>query len=264
MVQVGSHRPELSRLVDGLCLGDRRALARAITLVENHLPADPGLTDIWAPALAGSKPSVRLVGITGPPGAGKSTLVSSLAGCIREANLTVGVVAVDPASPLTGGALLGDRIRMQSHFTDPGVFIRSMSTRGHLGGVAGATRAVTELLALAGFQVVLVETVGVGQSEVEVMRVTPTVVVVVNPGMGDSVQADKAGLFEIAGVFCVNKADQDGADRAVRVLRHMLSLGYRPGPTPQVLTTIATEGEGVPQLWEAIVVHGDHVSANRQ
>lgn len=263
MDSVGSHRPDLSRLLDDLRKGDRRALARAITLVENHLPADPGLAEMCTSALTADH-FARLVGVTGPPGAGKSTLVSSLVGCIREAGHTVGVVAVDPASPLTGGAMLGDRIRMQPHFTDPGVFIRSMSTRGHLGGVAKATRAVTELLALAGFEVVLVETVGVGQSEVEVMRVTPTVVVVVNPGMGDSVQADKAGLFEIGGVFCVNKADQKGADRAVRVLRQMLSLGHRPGPKPEVLTTVATEGEGVPQLWEAIVSHGDHHSAGRQ
>ena len=206
-------------------------------------------------------PPPVVVGITGPPGAGKSTLVSALVDCIRKAGLTVGVVAVDPASPLTGGALLGDRIRMQPHFTDPGVFIRSMSTRGHLGGLAGSTRAVTELLALAGFEVVLVETVGVGQSEVEVMRIAPTVVVVVNPGMGDSVQADKAGLFEIGGVFCVNKADQEGADRAVRVLRRMLSLGHGHGPTPQVLTTVATEGRGVPRLWEAIIAHGERLNS---
>lgn len=256
---MGSHRLELSRLLGDLRRGDRRALARAITLVENHLPDDPGLAEMWAPVFTGEHGPARLVGITGPPGAGKSTLVSSLTGCIREAGLTVGVVAVDPASPLTGGAMLGDRIRMQPHFTDPGVFIRSMSTRGHLGGVARATRAVTELLALAGLEVVLVETVGVGQSEVEVMRVTPTVVVVVNPNMGDSVQADKAGLFEIGGVFCVNKADQEGADRAVRVLRQMLSLGYRPGPKPEVLATVATEGTGISRLWEAIVAHGDQV-----
>ncbi|MDE0122685.1 MAG: methylmalonyl Co-A mutase-associated GTPase MeaB [bacterium] len=254
---MGSYRPELSRLLDDLRTGSRRALARAITLVENHLPTDPTLGELWESA-GGEDGSARLVGITGPPGAGKSTLVSELVGCIREACLTVGVVAVDPASPLTGGAMLGDRIRMQRHFTDPGVFIRSMSTRGHLGGLAKATRAVTELLSLAGFEVVLVETVGVGQSEVEVMRVTPTVVVVVNPGLGDSVQADKAGLFEIGGVFCVNKADQDGTDQAVRTLRQMISLGHGPGPRPQVLTTVATEGRGVPQLWEAIVARGDH------
>ena len=256
---MGNHRPELSGLLEDLRGGDRRALARGITLVENHLPTDPDLTAMWASDQPGG-PVARLVGITGPPGAGKSTLVSALVGLVRETGLKVGVVAVDPASPLTGGALLGDRIRMQPHFTDAGVFIRSMSTRGHLGGVAGATRAVTELLALAGFDVVLVETVGVGQSEVEVMKVTPTVVVVVNPGMGDSVQADKAGIFEIGGVFCVNKADQEGADRAVRVLRQMLSLGHRPGPTPRVLTTIATEGEGVSELWEAIVAYGDDLA----
>lgn len=255
---MGNHRPELCGLLEDLSGGDRRALARAITLVENYLPTDPGLTALWTSPPTGG-PTARLVGITGPPGAGKSTLVSALVGCIREAGYKVGVVAVDPASPLTGGAMLGDRIRMQPHFTDAGVFIRSMSTRGHLGGVARATRAVTELLSLAGFEVVLVETVGVGQSEVEVMKVTPTVVVVVNPGMGDAVQADKAGIFEIGGVFCVNKADQEGADRAVRVLRQMLSLGHRPGPTPRVLTTIATEGEGVPELWEAVVAYGDHL-----
>ncbi|MXX00539.1 MAG: methylmalonyl Co-A mutase-associated GTPase MeaB [Acidimicrobiia bacterium] len=257
---VGSHRPELSGLLEDLRSGNRRALARAITLVESHLPSDPTLGDLWESAGANDG-SAMLVGITGPPGAGKSTLVSELVGCIREAHQTVGVVAVDPASPLTGGAMLGDRIRMQRHFTDPGVFIRSMSTRGHLGGLAKATRAVTELLSLAGFEVVLVETVGVGQSEVEVMRVTPTVVVVANPGLGDSVQADKAGLFEIGGVFCVNKADQDGADQAVRTLRQMISLGHRPGPRPQVLTTIATEGQGVPQLWEAIVARGNHADS---
>lgn len=257
---MGSHRPELSGLLDDLRTGNRRALARAITLVETHLPTDPTLGELWGSAGA-SDGSARLVGITGPPGAGKSTLVSELVGCIREAHLTVGVVAVDPASPLTGGAMLGDRIRMQRHFTDPGVFIRSMSTRGHLGGLAKATRAVTELLSLAGFEVVLVETVGVGQSEVEVMRVTPTVVVVVNPGLGDSVQADKAGLFEIGGVFCVNKADQDGTDQAVRTLRQMISLGHGPGPRPQVLATVATEGRGVPQLWEAIVTRGDHAGS---
>lgn len=257
---MGSHRPELSGLLEDLRSGNRRALARAITLVESHLPSDPTLGDLWESAGANDG-SAMLVGITGPPGAGKSTLVSELVGCIREAHQTVGVVAVDPASPLTGGAMLGDRIRMQRHFTDPGVFIRSMSTRGHLGGLAKATRAVTELLSLAGFEVVLVETVGVGQSEVEVMRVTPTVVVVANPGLGDSVQADKAGLFEIGGVFCVNKADQDGADQAVRTLRQMISLGHRPGPRPQVLTTIATEGQGVPQLWEAIVARGNHADS---
>ena len=258
---MGSHRPELSRLLDDLRTGNRRALARAITLVENHLPTDPALGELWESAGVNER-SARLVGITGPPGAGKSTLVSELVGCIREAHLTVGVVAVDPASPLTGGAMLGDRIRMQRHFTDPGVFIRSMSTRGHLGGLAKATRSVTELLSLAGFEVVLVETVGVGQSEVEVMRVTPTVVGVVSPGLGDSVQADKAGLFEIGGVFCVNKADQDGTDQAVRTLRQMISLGHRPGPRPQVLTTVATEGQGIPQLWEAIVARGDHTGSN--
>ena len=257
---MGSHRPELARLLDDLRGGDRRALARSITLVENNLPADSRLGEMWVSDLTGGR-TARLVGVTGPPGAGKSTLVSALVDCIRDAGLTVGVVAVDPASPLTGGAMLGDRIRMQTHFTDPGVFIRSMSTRGHLGGVAKATQAVTDLLCLAGFDVVLVETVGVGQSEVEIMRVTPTVVVVVNPGMGDSVQADKAGLFEIGGVFCVNKADQEGADRAVRVLRQMISLGYRPGPAPQVLTTVATEGKGIPRLWEAILNHGDSVLA---
>ncbi len=256
---MGSHRPELALLLDSIRGGDRRALARAITLVENHLPSDPQLPRMWE-SIRTQGPPARLVGLTGPPGAGKSTLVSALVGCIRDRGQTAAVVAVDPASPLTGGAMLGDRIRMNAHFTDPGVFIRSMSTRGHLGGLAGATRAVTELLDMAGFGVVLVETVGVGQSEVEVMGVTPTVVVVVNPGMGDSVQADKAGLFEIGSVFCVNKADQDGADQAVRVLRQMLSLGYRRGPTPPVLTTVATEGRGVPQLWDAIVKYGDNAA----
>lgn len=252
---MGSSRPELSDLLEEIRAGDRRALARGITLVENQLSTDPQIHQIWESIGANSQPAL-VVGITGPPGAGKSTLVSALVNHIRQEELTVGVVAVDPASPLTGGALLGDRIRMQAHFTDPGVFIRSMSTRGHLGGLSQATQAVTELLAVAGFEVVLVETVGVGQSEVEVMRVAPTVVVVVNPGLGDSVQADKAGLFEIGSVFCVNKADQDGADRAVRVLRQMLSLGYRPGPKPPVVTTVATEGQGIAQLWEAVVAHG--------
>ena len=188
-----------------------------------------------------------MVGITGPPGAGKSTLISSLIRLIRERGETVGILAVDPSSPLTGGALLGDRIRMQDHAGDEGVYIRSMATRGHLGGLAAAAGEVITLMGRAGFDILVVETVGVGQSEVEVMEVADLVVLVVGPSWGDQVQADKAGIVEIADVYVVNKCDRPGADEVVRALRE--SAGSRDAA---IHMTTATTGDGVPGLLETI------------
>lgn len=222
-------------LIDAVRSGDRRALARAITLVERD-GHDTGLAS-----------PTNVVGITGPPGAGKSTLISCLVGLIRKRGETVAVLAVDPSSPITGGALLGDRIRMQGHIDDDGVYIRSMATRGHLGGLAGAADSALSLLAVAGFDRLIVETVGVGQSEVEVMDVADVVVLVVGPAWGDKVQADKAGIVEVADVFVVNKADRPGANDVVRALREAAE-----SKSARVLTTTATSGEGVTDLLDEL------------
>jgi GTPase len=226
--------------------GDTRALARAATAVENRDPQALA-------ALAGLAPAgghARIVGITGPPGAGKSTLVDALARALRQRGKTVAILAVDPSSRLTGGAILGDRIRMQDHHADPGIFIRSMATRGTSGGLARATADVARLMDAAGKDYVIIETVGVGQDEIEIAGVAQVTVVVLVPGMGDDVQAIKAGILEIADVFAVNKADQPGAERVERELQAM--LGLADGPKPPIVRTVATEGAGVDALLEAI------------
>ena len=226
--------------------GDVRALARAATAVENRDPEAAGLLRELTP-FAGR---ARIVGITGPPGAGKSTLVDALARALRARGKTAAILAVDPSSRITGGAILGDRIRMQEHHADPGIFIRSMATRGTTGGLARATADLARLMDAAGKDYVLIETVGVGQDEVEIAGLAQVTVVVLVPGMGDDVQAIKAGIMEIADVFVINKADQPGADRAQRELEGMLSLSN--GRKPTILRTVATEGQGIGELVDAI------------
>ena len=222
--------------LDQIRSGDLRALARAISVVESGGSLD-GLPEA----------AIAVIGVTGPPGAGKSTLISAMIAEMRESGETVAVLAVDPSSPITGGAMLGDRIRMQGHIDDPGVFIRSMATRGTLGGVAAAAGDTLGLLGLAGFDRLLLETVGVGQSEVEVMNLADVVVVVLGPGWGDEIQADKAGVVEIADLFVVNKGDRPGAEEVRRALTETLGAAAAP-----VLVTTATSGEGVSDLISAI------------
>lgn len=208
----------------------------------------------------------RVIGLTGAPGVGKSTTTNALVSELRRRGARVGVLAVDPSSPFSGGALLGDRVRMQDHATDPGVFIRSMASRGHLGGLSWAAPQALRVLDAAGCEVVLVETVGVGQSEVEVATLADTVVVLVAPGAGDGIQAAKAGILEIADVFAVNKADRDGADQTARELRQMLQLGVRsPGDwTPLVLKSVASRGEGLPAIVDALDAHHDWLVSSGQ
>jgi LAO/AO transport system kinase len=235
-------------LVAGVRAGEVRAIARAITLVEDALPAAPAL-------LAGLFPHAGralVVGVTGPPGAGKSSLVDRLAALLRNEGRTVGIVAVDPTSPFSGGAILGDRIRMQAHATDPGVFIRSMATRGHLGGLAATTGQVLTVLDAAGKDVILLETVGVGQDEVEIVGTADVSLVVLVPGLGDEVQALKAGIMEIADVFVVNKADRDGVERVVAEIESMLSLAAAGAERPAIVKTVATRDEGTGALLGAV------------
>ncbi len=239
----------LADLVDRLRLGDTRALARAISLVENDAPEAPALLSACFPHTGHA---IR-IGVTGAPGAGKSTLVDRLARAFRDAGKTVGVIAVDPTSPFTGGAILGDRIRFQDRHTDPGFYARSMATRGSLGGLALATADVALVLEASGKDVLLIETVGVGQDEVEIARLADVTVVVLVPGMGDDVQSLKAGVMEIADIFVINKSDRDGADRVEQEIHGLQSLvTNHPDRTPPVVRTIATTGDGLPALVSAI------------
>jgi LAO/AO transport system kinase len=233
--------------------GDARALARLISLVENGAPELRPVMKALAPFTGGA----RVIGLTGAPGVGKSTMTTALVSAYRERDQRVGVLAVDPTSPFTGGALLGDRVRMQDHATDPGVFIRSMASRGHLGGLAAATPQALRVLDAAGFGVVLVETVGVGQAEVEVASLADTTLVLVAPGTGDAVQAAKAGILEVGDIFVVNKCDNPGAQETVRNLRTMIAMAARGEGDwkPPIVTTAATAGEGVADLAAALDAH---------
>lgn len=248
-------------LSERVLAGEPRAIARAMTLIENERPEAAALLQRIFPHTG----RAFLVGITGPPGAGKSTLVDRLAAHLRRAGLTVGIVAVDPTSPYSGGAVLGDRVRMQAHAGDAGVFIRSMATRGHLGGLARATSEVALVLDAAGKDVIVIETVGVGQDEVDIVRMADVSVVTLVPGTGDEVQAIKAGIMEIADVFAVNKADREGADRTVSAIETMLSLNtYGAGDwKPPVVRTTATTGSGVDTLWAEIGRFREHPAASR-
>src|SRR5881409_143766 len=238
-------------LAEGVRTGDRRALARAISLVENgDLLAYDLVRDIYP-----ETGRTYAVGITGPPGVGKSSLISTLIGHIREQGRTIGVISVDPSSPFTQGALLGDRIRLSDHFLDPGVFIRSMGTRGHLGGLAETTLQALLVLDAAGKELVFLETVGAGQGEVEVIGIADTVVLVLMPGSGDSIQALKAGIMEIPDVIAINKRDHPAAKTMLNEVRSILSLDKDRAWRPPIVLTEATRGENVPELWEEIQAH---------
>jgi GTPase len=240
---------ETQPLVDQLRSGDPRAIARAISIVENRSPG-------WSELLKSLFPHsghTRILGLTGPPGAGKSTLVDQLARHYRKQNHTVGIIAVDPTSPYTDGAILGDRIRMQEHFSDPGIYIRSMATRGSLGGLARTTADVATVLDAAGRDLIMIETVGVGQDEVDIVRLADITVVILVPGMGDDVQTIKAGIMEIADIFVINKSDREGAERVEREIRALQSLAVRGDNwTPPIVKTVASEGVGTNELAAAI------------
>ncbi len=243
--------------MDAAAAGDRRSVARLLSMVERG--GEPARA-VGALAHARSGGGYT-VGITGAPGAGKSTLTSALLAVVRAGGEIVSVLAIDPSSPFTGGAILGDRIRMQDHSLDDGVFIRSMATRGHLGGLALATPQAVRVLDAAGYPWVLVETVGVGQVEVEIVGAADTTVVVVNPGWGDAVQANKAGLMEIADVFVINKADRPGAAETRRDLDAMLDLTATEGWRPPIIEAVATEGVGIEELWSTIRAHRHHLES---
>ncbi|HUA13648.1 MAG TPA: methylmalonyl Co-A mutase-associated GTPase MeaB [Verrucomicrobiae bacterium] len=260
-------------LIEPVRSGDARALARAISIVENRAPE-------WSELLKGLFPytgTARVIGLTGAPGAGKSTLVDQLARIYRgmkhahpvpqeiagatDHNYTVGIIAVDPTSPYTGGAILGDRIRMQEHFSDPGIYIRSMATRGSLGGLARTTADVATVLDAAGRDLILIETVGVGQDEVDIVRLADVTIVTLVPGMGDDVQTIKAGIMEIADIFVINKSDRDGAERVEREIRALQSLAMRKdGWTPPVVKTVASEGQGIRELASAITEYEQYLA----
>jgi len=240
---------DFQQWIDRLRTGDTRTLARAISTVENRSPG-------WSELLKTLFPQTgraRILGLTGAPGAGKSTLVDQLAKHYRQQNRTVGIIAVDPTSPYTGGAILGDRIRMQDHFSDPGIYIRSMATRGSLGGLARTTADVATVLDASGRDLIMIETVGVGQDEVDIVRLADITVVILVPGMGDDVQSIKAGIMEIADVFVINKSDREGAERVEREIRALQSLAVRSDNwTPPIVKTVASEGTGITDLAAAI------------
>jgi LAO/AO transport system kinase len=243
-------------IVSGVLAGRARDIGRAISAVER----EGGAPEI-SRALFARTGRARVLGITGPPGAGKSTLALRLAQAFRRRGKTVGIVAVDPSSPFTGGAILGDRIRMAEIYTDPGVFIRSMATRGALGGLARATSDAVDVLDAAGFDVVLIETVGVGQDEVDIVKAAETVAVVLVPGLGDDIQAIKAGILEIGDVFIVNKADREGADRLAAELSMMLDLSPPQGWRPPIIRTVAPRDEGVEEALAALGSHGEYLAS---
>jgi LAO/AO transport system kinase len=259
---------DVPSLVAAARTGDPRAVARLVSLVED---GDQALAELAA-ALAPYTGAAQLIGLTGSPGVGKSTLTNELVRAYRAQGLRVGVLAVDPSSPFTGGSILGDRVRMQDHATDSGVYIRSMSSRGHLGGLSASTPQAVRVLEGAGCEVVLVETVGVGQAEVEVASLADTTLVLLAPGMGDAIQAVKAGILEVADVFVVNKADRDGADATHRDIQGMIALGERaPGDwRPPVVRSVAQRAEGVDDVVAAIAKHrawlgeGGRLAARRQ
>ena len=235
--------------IEQLRSGDVRALARAISTVENRVP---GWSELLK-ALFRHSGKARVLGLTGPPGAGKSTLVDQLARFYRKHNRSVGIIAVDPTSPYTGGAILGDRIRMQEHFSDPGIYIRSMATRGSLGGLARTTADVTTVLDASGRDLIMIETVGVGQDEVDIVRLADVTILILVPGMGDDVQTIKAGIMEIADIFVINKSDRDGAENVEREIRSLQSLAMRhDGWTPPIVKTVASQGAGIEELAGAI------------
>jgi LAO/AO transport system kinase len=246
---------DLAELVEGVLGGDRRAVARAISAVEDGAPELPELSAGIYPATG----RAHTIGLTGAPGVGKSTIAAELMRRALAEGLGVAVLAIDPTSPYTGGALLGDRVRMQEHATHPGVFIRSMATRGHLGGMALAAPEAVRILDAAGYRRVIVETVGVGQAEVDVAAATDTAVVVLAPGLGDAVQMAKAGILEVADIFVVNKADRAGAGEVVRDLRQMLHLGAARTWNPPVLSASALQRTGIDELWDAIEEHHAHL-----
>ena len=245
---------DVPALVESARAGSPRAVARLISLVEDGHPA---LREVMA-ALAPHSGTAHVIGITGSPGVGKSTSTNAVVAAFRARGKRIGVLAVDPSSPFSGGALLGDRIRMQDHVLDPEVYIRSMASRGHLGGLSWTTPQALRVLDAAGCDVILVETVGVGQSEVEVAGLADSTIVLLAPGMGDGIQAAKAGILEIGDLFVVNKADRDGADATVRDIRHMISLGDRTEPNlwrPPVVKTVAAQGQGIDEVMEALDKH---------
>jgi LAO/AO transport system kinase len=243
---------DIQTAIDRLRSGDARALARAISTVENRAT---GWSDLLK-ALFPYTGKARVIGLTGSPGAGKSTLVDQLAKHYRKENQTIGIIAVDPTSPYTGGAILGDRIRMQDHHADPGIYIRSMATRGSLGGLARATADTTTVLDASGRDLIMIETVGVGQDEVDIVRLADVTVVILVPGMGDDVQTIKAGIMEIADIFVINKSDREGAERVEREIRAMQSLAMRHDHwTPPIVKTVASEGKGTTELAEAIAAY---------
>lgn len=270
------------QMVEAILAGQRLALARLLTLIENDAPEGWAMLDALYPRTG----QAHLIGVTGAPGVGKSSLVNQIARALRhpqdgEPPQTVAIVAVDPTSPFSGGALLGDRVRMRDLSGDPGVFIRSMASRGALGGLAPTTAAVVQVLDAAGFEVILIETVGAGQAEVEIARLAHTTIVVEAPGGGDDIQAIKAGLLEIADLLVINKADRPGADLTERALRSMLELGYPRGHhhpedwavattqpketwVPPILRTVATEGKGIPEVVRALRAHADYLRASSQ